>query len=356
MKRQSSIEIIRFTNFLKQGAFIRRQGKWTLLSEPVLDADSGVIATIKTDYLSSRISRKSYKNQWDMSSDEFKDLLDQGLQKIDSHREKIIINWQPVDKLVFRKSFELAQAAFQAGEVKKVVPIARQEGVLQGPISSYQKLRLLESVMKTPDHLYAYGQWAGNEGFMGATPEILFEKTDEHVRTMALAGTSGKDVDATELLSDLKERKEHQFVIDDIVELFNPLGSVCVGDTGVTEFPMLNHLQTNISVKLNQPITNQELIQKMHPTSALGIYPRNAYFRKFSQYPLQSERGFFGAPWGIETKENALLLVAIRKWDWSDLKVKVFAGCGVVQESVLEKEFAEILKKIDSVKRIFFQD
>jgi len=356
VKRQSSIEIKRFTNFLKQGAFVRRHGKWTLLSEPVLDADTGTITTIRTDYLSSQILRKTYKNQWDMSQDEFKHTLDHAVQETYAHREKIIINWHNIDKALFSRSFELAQDAFKAGEVKKVVPIALQEGTLQAALSDYQKLHLLERLMKTPEHLYAYGEWTQNEGFMGATPEILFEKNGNELKTMALAGTSGKDVNPTQFLNDPKERKEHQFVIDDIVHVLKPLGSVHTEETRVVEFPALNHLQTNIRVKLSKPLSNDDLIQKLHPTPALGIYPRNAYFEKFRQYPLQSERDFFGAPWGIETKDFALLLVAIRKWDWNDQKVKVFAGCGVVQESVLEKEFAEILKKIDSVKKIFFQD
>jgi len=356
VKRQSSIEINRFTNFLKQGAFVRRHGKWTLLSEPVLDADTGTVATIRTDYLSSRISRKTYKNQWDMNQDDFKLELDRAVNEAHTQREKIIINWRNVDKALFSRSFELAQDAFKSGEVKKVVPIALQEGTLQTVLSAAQKLHLLERVMKTPEHLYAYGEWTDNEGFMGATPEILFEKIGAEVKTMALAGTSGKDIQPIQFLKDPKERKEHQFVIDDIAQVLKPLGSVVIGETTVAEFPALNHLQTNISVKLNQALSNDELIQKLHPTPALGIYPRNSYFGKFSQYPLQAERDFFGAPWGIETKDFALLLVAIRKWDWNDQKVKVFAGCGVVPESVLEKEFAEILKKIDSVKRIFFQD
>lgn len=356
MKRQSSIEINRFTNFLKDGAFVRKHGIWTLLSESELEASLGAIGTVKTDYLTSRVSRKYYKNQWDMGSDEFGRLLKDVNSQISEHREKIIIDWQEVDKCQFAKSFEQAQAAFKTGEVKKVVPIAVQKGSLNHSITQFQKLMLLQRLAVMPESLYAYGEWNDHSGFMGATPEILFEKNQLRLETMALAGTSGKDVDTANFFNDPKERKEHQYVVDDIVSVLSSLGNVSVGSTDVVEFPALNHLQTKISVQLRQNITTDELIHKMHPTPALGIYPRNAYFKTFRHYPLQSERGFFGAPWGIESKENSLLLVAIRKWDWNQRNVQIFAGCGVVQESLLEKEFAEILKKIDSVKRIFFQD
>ncbi len=356
MKRQSSIEIIRFTNFLKNGAFVRKQGIWTLVSDPVVDANLGAIGTITTDYLSKQVSRKYYKNQWDMSSAEFIRVLDLAQAELACDREKIIINWQPVDKVSFVESFEKAQAAFRAGEVKKVVPFSVQRGRLQQTLTLAQKISLLKNLAATPEKLYAYGEWSVDKGFMGATPEILFEKKGRKLQTMALAGTSSKDVNPIDFLNDPKERKEHQFVVDDIVEVLGPLGNVHVEMTAVVEFPALNHLETRLNVDLKHTISTDELIRKMHPTPALGIYPRNAYFEKFRQYPLQSERGFFGAPWGMETNESALLLVAIRNWDWSKRDVQIFAGCGVVQESVLEKEFAEILKKIDSVKRIFFQD
>jgi menaquinone-specific isochorismate synthase len=291
-----------------------------------------------------------------MSSAVFMRFLDLAQAELAYKREKIIINWQNVDKGSFVESFDKAQAAFRAGEVKKVVPFSVQRGRLSQTLTLVQKISLLKNLAATPEKLYAYGEWSADAGFMGATPEILFEKRGQKIQTMALAGTSGKDVNPIDFLSDAKERKEHQFVIDDIVEVLAPLGDVHIETTEVVEFPALNHLETRLSVELIQTISTDELIRKMHPTPALGIYPRNTYFEKFRQYPLQHERGFFGAPWGIETKESALLLVAIRKWDWNDCDVQIFAGCGVVQESVLEKEFAEILKKIDSVKRIFFQD
>lgn len=356
MKRQSSIEIKRFTNFLRAGAFVRRQGVWTLLSEPIENANLAAISTIRVDYLTSEILRIYYKNQWDMGSAEFYRILEMVARQLQEDREKIIIDWQDVDKLSFTESFERAQAAFKAGEVKKVVPIAVQKGRLKSTLSVSQKLSLLRNLAATPVHLYAYGEWADDAGFMGATPEVLFEKTQLRIETMALAGTSGKDVKVADFFNDPKERKEHQYVVDDITETLRSIGAVHVGDTNVVEFPALNHLQTPISAELKIVMTTDALIRKMHPTPALGIYPRNDYFNTFRQYPLQNERGFFGAPWGIESNETAFLLVAIRKWDWNQRNIHIFAGCGVVQESRLEKEFAEILKKIDSVKKIFFQD
>jgi isochorismate synthase EntC len=86
------------------------------------------------------------------------------------------------------------------------------------------------------------------------------------------------------------------------VHVLKPFGSVHTEETRVVEFPALNHLQTNIRVKLSKPLSNDDLIQKLHPTPALGIYPRNAYFEKFRQYPLQSERDFFRRALGHRNK------------------------------------------------------
>jgi isochorismate synthase EntC len=353
---QSNIEINRFTNFLKQGAFVRKQGHWILLSDPSETPSDSLTRTVKTDFITSVTTRKHYKNQWDMTSGEFERLINLMSEHKVSKREKIIIDWSPVDGRLFTESFEKAQSAFRAGSVEKVVPILVQRGQLKNVPSLGQKLECLRLLARLPERLYPYGEWNENEGFMGATPEILFSVHDHELTTMALAGTAGKEMPLTVFLSDPKERKEHQIVVDDIKAVLSAVADVSEGTTRVIELPSLNHLQTMITARLHTTMSTDQLIQLLHPTPALGIFPRNQYFKVFSQYPCQSERGFFGAPWGVEFSNESLMLVAIRKWDWSGKDVQIFAGCGVVPESVQEKEFAEILKKIDSVKRIFFQE
>lgn len=356
MKRHTIIEINRFTNFLNRGAFVRRQGIWTLLLDPSESELERSTSTIKTDYLTSMISRKHYRNQWDMSNSDWNHILDQTSESLKQEQEKIIINWLDIDKIQFEKAFDLSQNAIANGEVKKVVPIACQKGRLKESLSLFNKLYLLKKLSNLPGQLYPYGEWDETSGFMGASPELFLKVNQSHIETMALAGTSGKEVDPLVFLNDPKERKEHQFVVDDIVEQLSDLARVEVEPTRVIQLPTLNHLETKITAKLNRVIGTENLILKLHPTSALGIYPRGAFFKTFCQFPYQKERGLFGAPWGLESEEGVFLLVAIRKLDWLDNDVRIFAGCGVVQESSLEKEFAEITKKIDSVKRIFFKD
>lgn len=356
MKRHTNIEINRFTNFLKEGAFVRRQGIWTLLFNTKDRPANAAFCSVKADYLTAVASRKHYENQWDMSNDEFVGALNSLLSSAIGDREKIIIDWSVIDKKPFQKAFDLTQMAISMGEVKKVVPFACQTGKLRQPITSVQKLTLLKRMSETPESLYPYGEWDEASGFMGASPELFFELNNNDLRTMALAGTAGKDVPVEVFINDPKERKEHQYVIDDIVEQLSIISDVAVAETRVVQFPSLNHLETKISAKLFARTSVDELIKRLHPTPALGIYPRGSYFQKFAQFPYQAERGLFGAPWGLETEGHVFLLVAIRKWDWVGKDVKIYAGCGVVKESVLEKEFAEILKKIDSVKRLFFRE
>ena len=355
VKRHTIIEINRFTNFLREGAFVRH-GIWSLLYNGTSKESKTTSRSIKTDFLTSKISRNHYTNQWDMNSVEFEKVLDLELQNSLDDREKIIIDWNSIEKTPFEKAYELGQQAISVGQIKKFVPIARQTGQMRSSLSQSQKVGFLKKLARLHVSLYPYGEWNGSAGFMGASPEVFFDLNQLELTTMALAGTSGKEIDPDQFLKDPKERKEHQFVIDDIAEQLGALGVVTVDDTEVVQFPTLNHLQTKISARLFNQVSADELIKKLHPTPALGIYPRSKYFKEFSQFPNQSERDFFGAPWGFETSARTFLLVAIRKWDWSGKDVQIFAGCGVVQESIFEKEFAEILKKIDSVKRLFFQD
>jgi menaquinone-specific isochorismate synthase len=214
----------------------------------------------------------------------------------------------------------------------------------------------LFSILNSSENLIPYGQWTLEHGFMGITPELFFYRKDNQIKTMALAGTSAKDLPPEEFLSDAKERSEHDFVVQDIKEKLSNFGDCQFSQTHVLELPFLNHLKTDITLSLNPDAKLTELIQKMHPTSALGVYPKNDYWDEFVRLPYQTGRGTFGAPWGFSTGQESLFVVSIRRLEWNQQQVRIGAGCGIVEQSVLDKEIAEIERKINSVKKVFIHE
>lgn len=261
------------------------------------------------------------------------------------------IRWHHANQESFKETFHNLKALFQKGVLKKAVPITFDESdatICKGRLSHCLK-RILQYTSKQPS--FAYGYWENGKGLLGATPEVLFSEKEGIVKTAALAGTAHGDA-RTSLLCDPKERHEHQLVIDGIRESLKSFGSITTMPTEVLDLPTLSHLLTPIILQLDSPIGIADLVKAMHPTPALGAFPKDAGWQWLLNYQTIIDRESFGAPFGISRSEYSHCVVAIRNIQWSASRIKITAGCGVVAESILEKEWLELQTKIRSVKQI----
>jgi isochorismate synthase EntC len=126
-----------------------------------------------------------------------------------------------------------------------------------------------------------------NAIFQSFTPESLLKIKDHTLYLEAIAGTrplgkinSQNLLWREELLTSDKEQREHQAVVNLIIETANPLGEVRKGDLEVLELKGLQHLKTPITVKLKswniESLNN--LIQTLHPTPAVCGTPTDKAF------------------------------------------------------------------------------
>lgn len=236
------------------------------------------------------------------------------------------------------------QNGFRSRGLKKAVPVIFSHA--RGTVSVAE---LLKHLVAVPAATYPYGSWSSGKGQMGATPELLFRAADGIVETMAVAGTISKAPGAAAgLLADPKERHEHQLVIDDIVERLSHAGAVTVGETRAMELPALIHLFTPISARAS--LGFEDLVRLMHPTAALGVSPRQLGEAEISRWDNASERGRFGAPFGVVTPTDKVCLVGIRCLEWESESVRVGSGCGIVPASSLQGEWNELALKRRSVR------
>ncbi len=236
------------------------------------------------------------------------------------------------------------QDGFRSRGLEKAVPVVYAQA--RGAVSVAS---LLVHLVTVPTSLYPYGFWSSAEGQLGATPEILFRTSEGVVETMTVAGTIAKTPGAeAELLADPKERHEHQLVIDDIVERLSRVGAVTVGETRALELPTLIHLFTPISARAS--IGFEDLVRLMHPTAALGVSPRELGNVEIRRWDNASERGRFGAPFGVVTPDDKVCLVGIRCLEWQNESVRMGSGCGIVPASRLEREWNELALKRRSVR------
>ncbi len=284
--------------------------------------------------------------------------------------------WFKPDFSLFQSTFLDLKHQFQSGVLRKAVPIVFEKADFK--VNARNKARGMLQLLSYSRHLpvHVYGIWNEEEGILGATPELLFRQSDEGVlHTVALAGTRLKTSSELSpsapallpsllpsLLDDPKEREEHQIVIEGICSSLKKFGKkfgkefgkIEVGTTSELNLPTLSHLITPISMSLPTSFSIEELARQLHPTPALGAYPREEGMKWLASYQEKTERYRFGAPLGArwETGESRCV-VAIRNLQWNSAQVFIGAGCGIISQSQLDREWRELQGKIHSVKKMF---
>ncbi len=189
--------------------------------------------------------------------------------------------------------------------------------------------------------------------FYGATPELLASVEDIQIRSMGLAGsirrgtTTEHDNDyANKLLSDPKERYEHQLVVDELKRrLQSVTDELNIAETGLYKLSNIQHLYTPIEGKLKSNMGIIPLVELLHPTPALGGDPRDLAMEVIRQAePVP--RGWYAAPVGyIDHNLNGQFAVAIRSAVVQEKRVWMYAGAGIVKDSIPQKEWDETALK-----------
>jgi menaquinone-specific isochorismate synthase len=299
----------------------------------------------------------SFKNYQKISRSELlQGILTETLSQLDAPKAL----WTGPDLEKFHAEFSDLKGHLDSKKLMKAVPVVFQKTEL--PMDWKMRGQFLSSLLRSTQNLplFVYGVWSSQEGILGASPEILFEVSSQGslIRTAALAGTRLKselsDPTRLPLLSDPKELQEHEFVIRGIEKSMENLGRVEIGKTQELELPTLSHLYTPIQIHLSQTLSFTEVATRLHPTPALGAFPKEEGRKWLASQSEAQSRGRFGAPFGFSFESGeSRCVVAIRNLQWSGSHLQLGAGCGVVQASEFQREWQELLGKIKSVKKLF---
>ena len=262
------------------------------------------------------------------------------------------VEWDPIDDAAFQSLFRSAHSSLAQGDFVKIVPVLFENGTLT--TGADPSTCLIRSLPSLPPELWIYGYRFGEEGMIGATPETLFSSKGTSVESMAVAGTRGLDR-LEELLSDPKERQEHDLVVRDIEDQLRDLGTIETGPTRLIRLPHLAHLMTTVTLEARETLPFETIVRRLHPTAALGSWPRNDRARAWLRAAdADIRRGTFGAPFGVVLEDgSALCLVAIRNVAWSGPLLRVGSGAGVLARSSLANERKELRRKREQVKSLF---
>lgn len=275
------------------------------------------------------------------------------------------LTWTGPDFATFERLFADLQRRIRSGELKKAVPavFSRAHGGFSRSRLACTLSAALDAASDSP--LNVYGFWNDREGMIGATPELLFRYTGPRsISTAAVAGTrphAARSESRLPLADDPKEVEEHQFVVDGIRDAFRGMGTVRVGPTTELRLSNFSHLLAPVDVCFDSPQPFDAVVRALHPTPAVGGWPREAGMEWLAWMEREDEaagvgrRHRFGAPFGAVTSEgDGVCWVAIRGMQWtheaSGAELRLAAGCGVTGQSELQREWHELGIKLQAIR------
>jgi len=245
--------------------------------------------------------------------------------------------------------------AVESGEVAKVV-VARHVDVRMADaidvvalLGRWHRMEPTCSVFSMPT---PHGQ------LVGASPELLVERSGLGVRSRPLAGTTDRaggsgSILPRELLASSKDGAEHRMVVEAIGEALAPLCS----QLDVPALPDLvhlhniTHLGTSVAGVLRRgpdgsAPTALALVAALHPTPAVGGVPRHRALDLISRLEPEARGYYAGAVGYVDGRGDGRWMVGIRAMSVNGAHARLTAGVGVVAGSDPRTELAETSLKL----------
>ena len=247
-----------------------------------------------------------------------------------------------------------AARAVRSGALRKVV-LARQVKVVGVRAAETE---VIDRLREEYPGCAVFAVARGDRCFLGATPELLVRVEGGMVMTGALAGSAPRGATEDEdrrfgnaLLASTKDRLEHAVVVEDLRQTID---QVCT-EVSVASPPTLlrvanvQHLFTPITGRLQNHLCILDLVERLHPSPAVGGLPREAALAWMSRHE-GFDRGWYAGPIGwIDRDGEGEFSVAIRSALLRGREALLFAGCGIMADSDPEMEYTESQLKLRSM-------
>ena len=249
----------------------------------------------------------------------------------------------------YARSFASAHSRLLHGELQKMV-LSRRLHVRHGGLDAYRLF--LAACHSRPGCFVALWWTAATGCWLVATPEPLLEQTGSDWHTVALAGTVPYVKEVPPTWSE-KNREEQAIVARFIASQLNGIANhLQQSATHATTAGNICHLCTDFRFSLRQPSDVRALLLRLHPTPAVCGLPRAAAQRAILTDEASPRRYYagFSGPLGIEGETR--LYVSLRCMEFTPSLATLYAGGGIMPESVEQEEWEETQRKLQTMLRL----
>jgi menaquinone-specific isochorismate synthase len=199
-------------------------------------------------------------------------------------------------------------------------------------------------------------------GLIGATPELLVRLDSGLVTSRVLAGTIPRSDDdahdlalAASLARSSKDLEEHEYAVRSVAESLAPhCSSMNVPESPfVLHLPNVMHLATDVAGVLADRSTSLQLAAALHPSAAVCGTPTPVAQDLIAELEQMDRARYTGPVGWVDSAGNGEWGIALRcgQVDPEDpTRLRLFAGCGIVADSVPEAELAETQAKLVPIR------
>jgi isochorismate synthase len=255
----------------------------------------------------------------------------------------------------YEQAVERAVERIRAGELEKVV-LAREVRVHAA--RDHDAGAVLGALREVFPACFCWCVGTPQSAFVGASPELLVRRDGARAQSVALAGTTRRSADPAvddhlgeQLARNPKEREEQAIVARRIERTLEPVSVwVTVADQPVlVKVHNVQHLATPIRAQLADPVPAVELAGLLMPTPAVGGEPRSAALPLIPALEGLDRGWYAGAVGWTDLAEDGEFCVALRCALLRGPLAHLYAGCGIVRDSVPAEELAESEVKLQAL-------
>jgi salicylate biosynthesis isochorismate synthase/menaquinone-specific isochorismate synthase len=293
----------------------------------------------------SRVRGRTYATAMTADADRLLELNATGVRAPAARKLEVTPVRNP---LAWTAAVESAAARLRGGAAAKVVlareVLARGDGV----VSAAMVARSLRAAYPSCFTYLITG--ADGTAFAGASPELLIRRSGDRAFAQPMAGSVARGATdaederlARQLEDSAKDAIEHRVVSEFVVEALRPFArSVSARPAEVVRFTNIQHLATSVNAELaHPPASALELAAALHPTPAVGGWPRDAADALIDELEGMERGWYAGAVGWIDGRGDGEFAVALRcGLLWED-GARLYAGVGVMPDSDPARELEE---------------
>ena len=196
---------------------------------------------------------------------------------------------------------------------------------------------------------------------LGASPEMLVRVEDRRLETRPIAGTRPRGLTRHDdmkyersLRRSVKERAEHLMLVDlarnDAGRVAEP-GSVEVPEfMSVHRFSHVMHLVSRVTARVRAEVTPMQSLYSCFPAGTLTGAPKIRAMEILAGLEAAGRGPYGGAVVSLAFDGRLDSCIVIRSLHVRGGVARVAAGAGIVADSLPEREYAEVARKMSAVR------